>query len=207
MTIRDELNSPTRISTFGPRGSGILGLFFSSSQSSSSDDEVYLFSDEDEDGSDENEHSDEDEIDPRNGALRIFFDASDTDSDDYEYPGRLQERRRPTNPYVARAIRDFGSRSTAEECLDLKMAPLGLQFWYSMTLNPEGGPGKYILFDAYARYGFLFWEGWRMIEFGLWSNKPIEDMSVYYQRWFRFLSPEDMAFHLKFRYFGDEDWL
>jgi hypothetical protein len=178
------------------------------SSSSESDDDVYSLSDEDEeDRSDEDEHSDDDESSRRSGAFRIFHDVSDTDSDEYEYPGRLQIQNRRVGQYVARPVRDFGPHSTGEECLDLERAPLGLQFWGSMILNPEGGPGKYMGFDAYARYGFLLWEEWRMIEFGLWSNKPIEDMSVYYQRWFRFLSPEDMSSHRKFRYSWDEDWL
>ncbi|KAJ5751578.1 hypothetical protein N7520_008495 [Penicillium odoratum] len=179
------------------------------SSSSESSDDVDLLPDEDEEGrSDEDEHSDDDERSSRRGAYScILRDVSDTDSQDYEYPGRLEVRNRPVSQYVARPVRDFGPNSTVEECLDLERWPLGLQFWDSMILNPEGGPGKYMRFDAYARYGFLLWEEWRMIEFGLWSNKPIEDMSVYYHRWFRFLSPEDMSFHSKFRYSWDDDWL
>ncbi|KAJ5972735.1 uncharacterized protein N7479_002653 [Penicillium vulpinum] len=146
------------------------------SSSSESDDDIYLISDEDEDRSHENEDSDDDESSDRSGTLRIFYDV--TDSDEYEYPGRLQIQNRPVGQHVARPVRDFGLHSTGEECLDLERVPLGLQFWDSMTLNLEGGPGKYMRFDAYARYGFLLWEEWRMIEFGLWSNKPIEDMSV-----------------------------
>jgi hypothetical protein len=186
---------PFRVRYYGP-----------SSSSSESDDDVYFLSDEDEeDRSDEDENSDDDETSNRISAIRTCF--ADTDSDEYEYPGRLGIRNRRLSQYVARHVRDFGPQSRGEECRDLERASLGLQFWDSMVLNPEGGPGKYMWFDAYARYGFLLWEEWRMIEFGLWSNKPIEDMSVYYQKWFRFLSPEDMSSHLKFRYSGDEDWL
>lgn len=46
-----------------------------------------------------------------------------------------------------------------------------------------------------------------MIEFGLWSNNTIEDMPEHYRRWYRFLSPEDIAcFMEKVRYYGNEDY-
>lgn len=76
-----------------------------------------------------------------------------------------------------------------------------------MVGNPAGGPGKYMTPVAYIRYGFPMWEEQRAIQFGLWSSDKIEDMGEYYRRWFRFLSQEDMAFHQKFRYVWDEDYI
>lgn len=182
--------------------------YFGPISSSDESDEDYFYSDEDdEDGSHENEDSDESGSIPRVGCLRILYDISDTDSDDYEYPERLEIRRRSADQYVAHPIRDFEPHSVQEEYLELERAPLGLQFWNSMKLNPEGGPGKYFGFDVYSQYGFLLWEEWRMIEFGLWSDNALDDIFVYYRRWFHFLSSEDMAFHKKFRFSWDEDWL
>ncbi|THC91961.1 hypothetical protein EYZ11_008577 [Aspergillus tanneri] len=154
------------------------------SSSSESEEDVYFFSDEYKEGDDDdkNKDGDDDESNGGGATLCILRPPSETDSDDYEYPDRLQILNRPINQYRARPVRDFGPDLTGkEECLDLERAPLGLQFWDSMVLNPEGGPGKYM--------------------------RPIEDMSVYYQKWFRFLCPEDMAFHQKFRYVWDKDWL
>ncbi|KAJ5201486.1 uncharacterized protein N7498_006149 [Penicillium cinerascens] len=189
-----------RIRWFGPQ----------SSSSESEPNEFYFLSDEDSEGDDDDENEDSDDgesivIRPTRCTLR---DTSDTDSDEYEFPDRLRVIGGSISQYRECPVQDFGPDSTGEEeYLDLERASLGLQFWSSMVSNPEGGPGKYMHFKAYSRYGFLLWEEWRMIEFGLWSNKPIEDMSVYYQKWFRFLCPEDMALHKKFRYAWDEDWL
>lgn len=164
-------------------------------------------SDKDED-SGEDEDSDSDGSSGMGAADCVFRSPSETDSEDYEFPWRLRIRYPSGNPYRPRPVQDFGPDSTGkDEWLDLQRPPLGLQFWNSMTLNPEGGPGKYMQFAAYSRYGFLLWDEWRMIEFGLWSSEPIEDMSGYYQKWFRFLSTDDMRFHHNFRYAGDPDWL
>lgn len=182
----------------------------SSDSSSESEEEAYDSSSEgeEEDYSEEDEESDSDESSGVGAADCILRSPSETDSEDYEFPWRLRIRYPSIDPYRPRPIQDFGPDSAGQdECSDLQRPPLGLQFWNSMTLNPEGGPGKYMQFPAYVRYGFLLWDEWRMIEFGLWSKEPIEDMSAYYQKWFRFLSSDDMRFHHKFRYAGDRDWL
>ena len=164
--------------------------------------------DSEEEDSDEDEDSDSDESTGVGAADCILRSPSETDSEDCQFPWRLSIRYQSGNPYRPRPVQDFGPGSTSKnEWLDLPRPPLGLQFWNSMALNPEGGPGKYMQFSAYSRYGFLLWDEWRMIEFGFWSREPIEDMSAYYQKWFRFLSTDDMRFHRNFRYAGDKDWL
>ncbi|KAJ5749138.1 uncharacterized protein N7511_010834 [Penicillium nucicola] len=113
-------------------------------------------------------------------------------------------RRHPWNP---RPVRKFGPRyKTKDESLDLGRPTLGLQFWRSMSLNPEGGPAQFMWFEGYIRYGFALWEEKRMIDLGLWSDGVIEDMTEFYQRWYYFLDAEDISrYKVKASFFLSDD--
>ncbi|KAF7118007.1 hypothetical protein CNMCM5793_007376 [Aspergillus hiratsukae] len=89
-------------------------------------------------------------------------------------------------------VRDYGPAQRVQEWEDLGREPLGFQFWRGMRENRAAGPAMHIRFQAYARYGFAFWEERRMMQLGLWSHHAFDDPVEYYQRWYTFLSPEDL---------------
>ncbi|KAJ5293822.1 hypothetical protein N7508_008643 [Penicillium antarcticum] len=140
---------------------------------------------------------------PHGSTLRYPTSEEDTE---IQYWSVLTRHFHDWNP---RPVRDFDSElKERDEWFDLGRPPLGLRFWRSMSLDPEGGPAKYMWFEGYIRYGFALWEEKRMIDLGLWSNGIIDDMSEYYQRWYQFLHPEDISrYKVKSRFLRSEDEL
>ncbi|GIJ89415.1 hypothetical protein Asppvi_008355 [Aspergillus pseudoviridinutans] len=108
---------------------------------------------------------------------------------------------------VPRPVRDYGPQSLwGPEWEDLGREPLGIQFWRSMSGDLPAGPAKYMQFQPYARYGFAFWEERRMMQLGLWSHQALNDPVEYYQRWYTFLSQEDIKrLETNFGYISDDD--
>ncbi|KAF7172830.1 hypothetical protein CNMCM5623_004959 [Aspergillus felis] len=175
-----------------------------SEDESSDDDEWNTTEDFQEDTEDEESSSDSGSDSsgdgPRRGVAIICRMAYAPSSDEFYIWGRPQ-------PYVPCPVRDYGPQSLrGPEWEDLDREPLSIQLWHRTSGYFPAGPAKYMWFRPYARYGFAFWEERRMMQLGLWSHQALDDPVEYYQRWYTFLSQEDIKrLETNFGYISDDD--
>ncbi|PWY91526.1 hypothetical protein BO94DRAFT_396431 [Aspergillus sclerotioniger CBS 115572] len=90
-----------------------------------------------------------------------------------------------------RVTRGFGNWP---EWKDLERGSVGWELFRTMASNHEAGSLTALRFDPYRKFGLLFWEEQRMVDWGLWPQEAhLDPAGDCYQRWRELLGEEEIA--------------